>query len=101
MQVPPTNSFSISAVLQPAFASRLLSGVPPCPDPIIIASNVCILLFGFVSFLTCINLRLLLAICRAYINPVPFTNKRTALCTASALLTDQYRQKKGVFLGSK
>lgn len=45
MQVPPINYFSISAVFQPALASFLLNGVSPCPEPIMIASKVFILIF--------------------------------------------------------
>jgi len=39
-QVPPTDSLSISATLQPAFARVVARGPPLCPDPIIIASYV-------------------------------------------------------------
>ena len=38
------NCLSINAVLKPAFASFLASGVPACPDPMMMASYV------FISF---------------------------------------------------
>lgn len=37
-QVPPTFLRSISAVRHPALASAFYSGVPPCPEPRMIAS---------------------------------------------------------------
>src|SRR5919198_5673448 len=38
MQVPPKCSFSISATLQPRSARLCASGLPPWPEPMIIAS---------------------------------------------------------------
>src|SRR5438874_1404209 len=49
IHVPPTNAFSISAVFQPALASFLHNGVPPCPEPIIMASKVFIHQYRFIS----------------------------------------------------
>ena len=42
MQVPPTWLRSIKAVRFPAPASAIASGFPPCPEPITIASYVCV-----------------------------------------------------------